>query len=39
MDRISKEEGGDTYMVNGNMCPVKFAGAAYKKDKEEDNAE
>ena len=37
MDRIPKEEGGDTYMVNGNMCPVKFAGAAYKSDTEEEN--
>jgi len=29
MDRIPEELGGDLYMVNGNMVPLKDAGAAY----------
>lgn len=29
MDLIPAEEGGDKYMVNGNMCPLNIAGAAY----------
>lgn len=29
MDLIPTEQGGDKYMVNGNMCPLELAGAAY----------
>lgn len=29
MDLIPAELGGDKYMVNGNMCPLDMAGAAY----------
>ena len=29
MDKIPEELGGDLYMVNGNMVPLKDAGAAY----------
>jgi phage portal protein, HK97 family len=29
LDRIPKEDGGDLYMVNGNMVPLVSAGAAY----------
>ena len=38
LDRIPAEEGGDLYLVNGNMLPLGKAGAAYSKtetDKEE----
>ena len=28
---IDREEGGFTYMVNGNMIPLKYAGANYGK--------
>ena len=31
MNPIPPEEGGDTYLVNGNMVPLKNAGAAYKE--------
>ena len=30
LDRISAEEGGDLYLVNGNMLPLKNAGAYAK---------
>ncbi|MCL1857693.1 MAG: phage portal protein [Oscillospiraceae bacterium] len=37
MNRIPAEEGGDLYLVNGNMLPLKDAGAfANKNQKEED---
>ena len=29
LDRIPEEEGGDLYLVNGNMLPLEKAGAAY----------
>ena len=29
LDRISEEDGGDLYLVNGNMVPLVDAGAAY----------
>ena len=29
LDKIPAEEGGDLYLVNGNMLPLKQAGAAY----------
>lgn len=31
MDPISEEDGGDLYLVNGNMLPLKLAGAYAKK--------
>ena len=31
LDMIPKEEGGFTYMVNGNMIPLKYAGVNYGK--------
>ena len=31
LNPIPPEEGGDTYLVNGNMVPLKNAGAAYKE--------
>ncbi len=34
LDRIPAEEGGDLYLVNGNMCPLNSAGSAYNKGKE-----
>ena len=37
LDLISKEEGGDLYLINGNMLPLKDAGAFAKKG--EDNEE
>lgn len=39
MDRISAEEGGDLYIVNGSMTPLKNTGAAYDKGKGESNSE
>jgi len=36
MNRIPAEEGGDLYLVNGNMLPLKDAGAAYKSKKTEE---
>ena len=30
LDRISAEEGGDLYLVNGNMLPLDKAGAFYE---------
>lgn len=40
LDRIKKEDGGDLYLVNGNMLPLKNAGAyAYIKEKEVDSYE
>lgn len=32
LDRISEEDGGDLYLVNGNMLPLEKAGAAYEKE-------
>lgn len=32
LDKIPKEEGGDLYLVNGNMLPLEKAGNFYKKD-------
>ena len=39
MDRIPTEEGGDLYLVNGSMTPLKDAGAAYDTGKEENESE
>ena len=32
MNPIPAEDGGDTFLVNGNMLPLKMAGAAYLKN-------
>ena len=38
LDRISADEGGDLYLINGNMLPLKNAGTfAETNNKEEDN--
>jgi len=34
LDKISTEDGGDLYLVNGNMLPLKDAGAYANKEKE-----
>ncbi|MFM1524768.1 MULTISPECIES: phage portal protein [Helcococcus] len=34
LDTIPESEGGDLYLVNGNMIPIKNAGVFYGKDKE-----
>ena len=41
LDKIPTEEGGDMYLVNGNMMPLEMAGAAYaaSKGKEENSSE
>ena len=41
LDRIPVENGGDLYLVNGNMMPLEDAGAAYEKriEKEETDAD
>ena len=40
LDLIPDEEGGNTYMVNGNMMPITEVGAAYRpKGEEEKNEE
>ena len=33
-DLIPDEEGGNTFMVNGTMTPLKDVGAAYQKEKD-----
>lgn len=35
LDKIPTEEGGDLYLVNGNMLPITMAGAFVKEKKEE----
>jgi len=35
MNKIPAEEGGDNYMVNGNMVKLKDVGAAYNKNSQE----
>ncbi len=42
LDRISREDGGDLYLVNGNMLPLRDAGAYANKEnlqKEENSSE
>ena len=39
LDRIPVEEGGDLYLINGNMLPLKNAGAFADINKEEDTSE
>lgn len=36
LDLIPDEKGGNLYMVNGNMCPLETAGAAYGKEESHD---
>lgn len=36
LDRIPEEEGGDLYLVNGSLCPLSMAGAAYNENREEE---
>lgn len=39
LDRIPSEEGGDLYLINGNMLPLKHAGAFANLEKEETASE
>lgn len=39
LDRISSEDGGDLYLVNGNMVPLTLAGAAYVDNSNDDGKE
>lgn len=39
LDLIPDEEGGNTYMVNGNMMPITEVGAAYRPKGEEEKSE
>ncbi|MBF0714953.1 phage portal protein [Gemella palaticanis] len=39
LDKIPKEEGGDLYLINGNMLPLKHAGAFANIKKEDKNIE
>ena len=39
LDKISADDGGDLYLINGNMLPLNMAGAYADKEKEEDNEE
>jgi len=39
MDRIPAEEGGDLYLVNGNMLPLKDAGAFADKQSEQEESD
>lgn len=39
LDRIPTEEGGDLYLINGNMLPLKHAGAFANLEKEETASE
>ncbi|MBD5113567.1 MAG: phage portal protein [Ruminococcaceae bacterium] len=39
LDLIPDELGGNLYLVNGNMCPLNMAGAAYGKEENSENEE
>jgi HK97 family phage portal protein len=39
LDKIPAEEGGDLYLVNGNMLPLKDAGAYANKNNKEDSTD
>lgn len=39
LDRISADEGGDLYLVNGNMLPLKHAGAFANQELGKDDAQ
>ena len=35
LDRIPAEDGGDLYLINGNMMPLSMSGAAYGKEEKQ----
>lgn len=35
LDRIPAEDGGDLYLINGNMMPLSMSGAAYEKEEKQ----
>ncbi|ARD98885.1 peptidase [Lactococcus lactis RTB018] len=39
LDRISEEDGGDLYLVNGNMMPLISAGSAYRSSGKEETTD
>ena len=39
LEKVPAEQGGDLYLVNGNMLPLSMAGAYAKTKKEEDDSE
>ena len=39
LDKISAEEGGDLYLINGNMTKLKDAGIFANKNEEENQSE
>jgi len=39
LDKIPTEQGGDLYLINGNMLPLGDAGAYANKNKKEENAD
>ena len=39
LDLISKEDGGDLYLVNGNMLPLEKAGSFYQSRESEVDSE
>ena len=39
LDLIPEEDGGDLYLVNGNMVPLPLAGAAYVDNGKEDDSD
>lgn len=39
LDKIPSEQGGDLYLVNGNMLPITLAGAYVKQEKEDNTSE
>ena len=39
LDKISPEDGGDLYLINGNMLPLNKAGAYADKDKKEESTD
>lgn len=39
LDRISEEDGGDLYLVNGNMMPLISAGSAYRSSRKEETTD
>lgn len=39
LDRIPAEDGGDLYLINGNMLPLKNAGAFANTNREEEKSE
>ena len=39
LDKISAEDGGDLYLINGNMLPLNKAGAYADKEKKEESTD